>query len=190
MINGVYNRSDALRSLRLLRRLMAGIVILALIAAAGWPVYVDPPRDQLHPVDAIVVLGGAHDGREQYGLQLAEQGLAPQVVFTDAYPPSDQFMRGICDGEYSFRVSCFRPVPYQTRGEGREIARRAAAEGWTSIIAITFLPHTERARHILEKCWDGEILMAPSPTDIPPGIWAVNYVYQTAGYLRSALEGC
>lgn len=190
MNDGIYDRADAERSLRYLRRLMIGMLIFGLIAALGFPVFIDPPRDELHPVDAIVVLAGSHDGREQYALDLAEQGLAPQVVFTDAYPEWDTTVRDICKGEYSFRVTCFQPVPAQTRGEAREIARRAETEGWQSLIAVTFVPHAERARHILELCWDGEILMAPSPTEMVPGLWLTNYIYQSAGYVRSYFEGC
>lgn len=69
---------------------LSGIVGgLTAITAAGWPVYVDPVIDTPEMADAIVVLGGDHDGREEYGLSLAEQGYAPQIIFSNPYRSND-----------------------------------------------------------------------------------------------------
>ena len=45
--------------------------------------------DELQRVDAIVVLGGEHDGREDYRLNLARAGWAPTVVMSNPYDTGD-----------------------------------------------------------------------------------------------------
>lgn len=169
--------------------IVAVLVVIVAAVAALWPVYVNPKSDSPGKADAIVVLGGRHDGREELGLQLAKQGYAPQVVFSNPYR-TNAMMNRICHGGYSFRVSCFEPEPGTTRGEGREIARRAKAENWRRIIVVTFTPHVSRARYIIGKCWDGELLMVPNRENITPGDWPYNFVYQSAGYARALFENC
>ncbi|MEV5648255.1 YdcF family protein [Nocardia sp. NPDC052254] len=171
-------------------RAAAGVTVLAaVVVAALWPVYVRPRTDPPGPADAIVVLGGAHDGREEVALRLAHDGYAPQVVFSDPYDHSPLINR-ICHGGYSFRVSCFDPDPRTTRGEGRELAARAAAQGWRRVIVVTFTPHISRARYVLGKCWDGELLMVDAAPHIGVGRWAYQYLYQSTGYLKAAFEDC
>jgi hypothetical protein len=58
-------------------------------------------------------------------------------------------------------------------------------------MVVTLRPHISRARFILEKCFNGELMMVPIPTQLPLPIWAFHYVYQTAGYARAVLQpGC
>ena len=64
----------------------------------------------------------------------------------------------------------------------------AAQYGWRTVIVVTFRPHISRARFILEHCFDGELVMVASPAHISLLSWAYQYVYQTAGYLRAALQ--
>lgn len=162
---------------------------LAVLVAALWPVYVRPRTDPPAPADAILVLGGAHDGREQLGLRLAREGYAPRVLFSDPYETS-ALMNRICHGRYSFEVSCFDPSPRTTRGEGRELARRARVEGWRRVIVVTFTPHISRARYILGKCWDGELLFADPQPRLSVLRWSYDYVYQSSGYAKAFFEDC
>lgn len=173
-------------------------LIVAATAAAGWRPYVDPPQSQPSAADAIIVLGGAHDGREEYGLQLAEQGYAPRLIFSDPYGESGigaygnpDYMVELCNSTHErYTVSCFTPNPSTTRGEGREIRRLADENHWTRVLVVTFRPHVERSRYILDKCWDGDITVLESPTELPWWGWVWNYVYQTAGFVRAAFEDC
>ncbi len=170
--------------------LLLGLVVtLATAVTALWPVYVSPRTGPPDRADAILVLGGAHDGREQLGLRLARDGYAPWVVFSDPYTNSPMINR-ICHGGYSFRVTCFDPEPRTTRGEGRELARLARAHNWHRVIVVTFTPHISRARYILEKCWPGELLFADPQPDLSVARWAYDYVYQSAGYLKAYFEDC
>ncbi len=182
-------RVDSIGWVRRRWGLVAGVAVVVAAVAALWPVYVRPQVDRPARADAIMVLGGAHDGREELGLRLARDGYAPVVVFSDPYEHSPRMNR-ICHGGYSFRVECFDPEPRTTRGEGRELAARARAGGWQRVIVVTFTPHVSRARYVLGKCWDGEILMVDARPRVSIGRWAYNYVYQSAGYVKALAEDC
>ncbi|MET9488868.1 YdcF family protein [Nocardia sp. NPDC006630] len=177
--------------MRTRRRAVAVAVLLTVVAvvAALWPVYVRPQLDTPMRADAILVLGGAHDGREELGLRLAHEGFAPRVLISDPYRNSGLINR-ICHGGYSFRVECFDPNPRTTRGEGRYLALRARQEGWHRVIVVTFTPHISRARYILGKCWGGEVLMLDSHPSIGVLRWSYQYVYQSAGYAKAVFEDC
>ncbi|WP_216911619.1 YdcF family protein [Nocardia noduli] len=168
---------------------LLGGVAAVVVAAGLWPVYVRPLVDRPAPADAILVLGGAHDGREQLGLRLARDGYAPRVLFSDPYEYSARMNR-ICHGGYSFEVICFDPSPRTTRGEGRELARRAEVGKWRRVIVVTFTPHISRARYILGKCWSGEILFVDAAPGLSVARWAYDYVYQSAGYAKAFVEDC
>lgn len=165
------------------------VLVVAVAGVALWPVYVRPRTDTPAAADAVLVLGGAHDGREQLGLRLAHEGYAPRVLFSNPYENSVLVNR-ICHGGYSFEVTCFDPAPRTTRGEGRELARLARAGNWHRVIVVTFTPHISRARFILEKCWDGELLFTDPEPDLSVLRWGYDYVYQSVGYIKAFFEDC
>ncbi|WP_324194639.1 YdcF family protein [Nocardia terpenica] len=170
-------------------RIVGVLMMVAAVVVALWPVYVRPRTDAPAPADAILVLGGTHDGREELGLRLAHEGYAPRVLFSDPYGPS-ALMNRICHGGYRFEVECFDPAPRTTLGEGRELAARARAAGWRRVIVVTFTPHVSRARYILGKCWGGQILVVDPRPHLSPARWAYNFAYQSAGYVKAAFRGC
>ena len=170
------------------RLVVAFTALLAVVIAAGWPVYVHPQVDPLEPADAVVVLGGEPYARFHYGIDLAESGLAPEVVLSNSVGPDDVRIQQICDGDYSVTVSCFLPDPYSTKGEAEEIAALAEEKNWHHVIVVTYTPHLSRARFIVEQCFSGRVTMAANPTSQNIAEWAWSYVYQTAGYLKAALD--
>ncbi|MFI8971759.1 YdcF family protein [Nocardia asteroides] len=174
-----------------MRRLLvvSGALLLAVLVAtvALWPVYVSPRTDEPVRADAILILGGAHDGREQLGLRLAAEGYAPRVLVSDPYERSPMINR-ICHGGYSFEVICFDPSPRTTLGEGRELARLGA--DWTRVIVVTFTPHISRARYILGTCWPGDLLFVDPEPRLSPARWTWDYVYQSAGYVKAWFADC
>jgi uncharacterized SAM-binding protein YcdF (DUF218 family) len=184
------------RTRRIIYSLLVATIVVAGYVVALWPVYVDPVADDPAPADAIVVLGGPHfNDRVALGLQLAEEGYAPRLVVSNTddddrnHHPDDPLNR-ICDGKFAFTVACFAPDPDTTRGEGREIARRAKQEQWRRVIVVTFTPHVSRARYIIGKCFEGELLMVPVRPRISPSEWTYTYLYQSLGYLRAFFEDC
>lgn len=174
----------------LTRRLMLVVVILAAVSAfVGLPVYVFPQMDELRTADAVVVLGGNPYQRFEYGIEIAEQGYAPKVLLSNSVGPQDPRMQQICGGDYTVEVECFVPSPWSTRGEAEEIQRRAKSENWQHIIVVTYKPHLSRARYIVEQCYSGELTMIASPTHQNAVQWIESYVYQTAGYAKAVLAG-
>ncbi|APE37630.1 hypothetical protein BOX37_31015 [Nocardia mangyaensis] len=167
---------------------VSGLLLAALVVTVAlWPVYVRPRTDPPQPADAILILGGAHDGREELGLSLAAEGYAPRVLVSNPYERSPMVNR-ICHGGYSFEVICFDPSPRTTLGEGRGLARLGA--DWHRVIVVTFTPHISRARYILGTCWPGELLFVDPQPHLSPARWAWDYAYQSAGYVKAWFANC
>ena len=162
-------------------------VLVLVIALAGYPVYVNPQVDPLRKADAILVVGGAEPGpRYRYAFDLARQGWAPHLVVSDP----DRQLTGACAAHHpGFTVHCFVPDPRTTLGEARELRRLAAENHWHTVIVVTYRPHISRARYIMGKCYDGELIMSPSSTHLSVPEWAWMYVYQSAGYVKSLVAG-
>jgi hypothetical protein len=162
---------------------------LTVTAIAGLPMYVRPQADQLRHADAMLILGGFGDPRYSFGLDLAAQGWAPNLVVSHPPGASDVWERNFCGTPRPrLDLHCFVPDPPTTKGEALELRRLASQYGWRTVIVVTFRPHISRARFILEHCFDGDVVMVASPAHIPLSRWAFEYVYQTAGYVRAALE--
>lgn len=173
--------------------MMAPLAALVAFGVAGYPVYVRPQVDAVRKADAILVLGGSSSGmRYRYGLDLARQGLAPVLVLSNPYGSEEPFVNGLCKTpQEDLHIECFVPDPTTTLGEGRELRRLASERGWGTVIVVTSVPHISRARYIIGKCFDGELIMAASPTRLGPVGWTWMYLYQTAGYLKAVLQsGC
>lgn len=177
---------------RVRTRIAAALLSIVVVIATGFPIYVAPQIDPLRRADAILVLGGPVYERYPYALELALQGLAPRVVVSNPAGGHDIWLTDLCERpRYTFTVSCFIPDPATTRGEARELRRLATEQGWRTVIVVTFRPHISRARYTLEQCFDGELIMAESPAELSLTYWMWSYLYQTAGYVRSALQpGC
>jgi uncharacterized SAM-binding protein YcdF (DUF218 family) len=173
-------------------RLLASCLLLVLAAVSGFPVYVQPQIDPLRHADAVLVLGGFGENRYQFGLDLAKQGWAPNLVVSNPKGASDVWERNFCTSPPArVVVHCFVPDPPTTKGEGRELRRLASEHGWHTVIVVTFRAHISRARFILEQCFDGDLVMQASPDPVPVPRWVYEYFYQTAGYARAALQpGC
>jgi uncharacterized SAM-binding protein YcdF (DUF218 family) len=167
-------------------------VLLTAAIVGGLPVYVRPQIDQLRRADAILILGGHGEARYELGLQLQAQGWAPAVVLSNPSGPDDPEMTEFCATPHpNLQLYCFVPDPPTTKGEAKQLRRLAEQYGWRTVIVVTFRPHISRARFILERCFDGDLILVASPTHISATRWAFEYVYQTAGYLRTLLQpGC
>ncbi|AWT56792.1 hypothetical protein D806_058520 [Mycolicibacterium smegmatis MKD8] len=175
-----------------LRLLGLSVIALFLVGLLGWPVYVKPRIDSLRRADAIFVLGGTGTARYTVGLEDALSGLAPRVVFSNPLGSANIWLSDLCNHRrYDFNVSCIEPDPPTTRGEARELRRLADAEGWRSVIVVTYTPHVSRARYIIERCFHGELMFDNSDEYMSPLDWALSYLYQSAGYVRATLQsGC
>jgi uncharacterized SAM-binding protein YcdF (DUF218 family) len=175
-----------------LKRAVAALVVLVVaLGVAGYPVYVRPQTESPRQADAILVLGGtASAQRYLRGLELVELGLAPNLVLSNPYRPADPVLDGLCaQPQAGFTVRCFAPEPRTTLGEGRELRRLAAENGWRTVIVVTSTAHISRARYILGKCFGGELVMVSTPSRLSVPGWAWIYAYHTAGYVKSWIQG-
>jgi hypothetical protein len=103
-------------------------------------------------------------------------------------PMDDAVLR---DAPPQLQVGLLVPDPPTTEGEGSELRRLAEHYGWRTVIVVTIRPHISRARFILKRCFDGDLVMVASPAHLSALSWAFNYVYQTAGYVRAVVQpGC
>jgi hypothetical protein len=96
------------------------VVLTAAVGAVGALVLTRAPDDTVSHADAVIVLGGEHDGREDFGLRLAKQLSARTVVLSDPYRLNDPVVRKMClarqDG---IEVICQMPTPLTTRARRR-----------------------------------------------------------------------
>ena len=81
------------RILTAVEAIVAVVVIIVVdMTISGCLLFTNAGVDTLQRADAIIVLGGEHDGREDYGLRLAREGWASTVVISNPYGPDDAIM--------------------------------------------------------------------------------------------------
>ncbi|RZL74973.1 MAG: YdcF family protein [Rhodococcus sp. (in: high G+C Gram-positive bacteria)] len=182
-------------------RRLAILVMCALGAAAvgvaglggvGYSLYSRSHVDPMRHVDAIIVLGGDRDGREEYGIELARQGVSANVVLSQPYGRGDRKVAEFCAiQDQQFTVTCVPPQPSTTRGEALFTRDLAVQHGWNSVMVISWRYHLPRARYIFSRCFDGDIVMRPVPRDYEFSVahWEYIYLYQTVGFVKAFFQG-
>lgn len=140
---------------------------IAVAAAGGYWLLTRAPVDPLAPVDAVVVLGGQHDGREERGIELAKATGATTVLLSDPYSDDDATMRRLCGTHVGdIEVLCFVPHPSTTRGEALAARAFAQRRGWSRIVVVSWRYHLPRARIVFEQCYSRDsdaVIMRPAP---------------------------
>lgn len=166
-------------------------VMVVLNGAAGYIILGNAADSARSRVDAIVVLGGEHDGREGYGLTLARQGLASAVVLSDPYPAADPLMRRMClRRNDAVEVVCSRPDPATTRGEAIMTRRLARERNWKRILIVSWRYHLPRARLVFHQCLSATgisitVKAVPRHYVLPLWYWQYMYFYQFAGIAKA-----
>lgn len=168
-------------------------VVLVVVTASGFLLFNMAASDPLRPVDAMVVLGGEHDGRELHGLQLAQQGLAPVLLLSNPYD-DDPVMSQMCDRRIDkVEVICERPDPLTTGGEALFTHRLAAERNWHTFVIVTWRYHLPRARYVFSHCFADEphtLIMRAVPRAYDYSLldWESVYFYQFAGFVKAWAE--
>ncbi|MBY6678757.1 MULTISPECIES: YdcF family protein [unclassified Rhodococcus (in: high G+C Gram-positive bacteria)] len=173
---------------------MASLVVAGTVGlgASGYVLFTRAAEDPVTSVDAIIVLGGEHDGREEYGLDLARSGVADTVVLSDPYNSRDRRMAAWCaSGTATLTVLCPAPVPSTTRGEAIFTQRLAQQYGWSHVMVISWRYHLPRARYIFGQCFSGEVTMRAVPRSYAFSLadWEYTYLYQVAGFVKARAQG-
>ena len=150
------------------------MLALAWLIATG-VLFVWPSTDSPGRADAVVVLSGGRDRRLDPALRLMRQHVAPLLVISGTgFDPKWKKARALCaHGSQGFRVVCFDPQPYSTRGEARGIARLARQHGWRTVDVVTSRYHVFRAAMLIERCYHGRLRMigASYPWSDVPIAW-------------------
>lgn len=166
-----------------------------LIGGTGFILFSNARIDPLQRSDAVVVLGGEHDGREDYGISLARNGWAPTVVISNPYPAWDPVMKRVCgESGGGVEVICLRPFPSTTRGEAEMVRWLASRRSWTKITVISWRYHLPRARLVFWQCFsdrpDAVVMRAvPRRYDYSFLRWDYVFVYQYLGLAKALLQG-
>jgi uncharacterized SAM-binding protein YcdF (DUF218 family) len=148
---------------RWFRRLVLLALLLVVLAVASVWLFVLVRTDKPGRADAVVVLSGSNHDRLSKALQLMRAHVAPVLVLSDGARTA----RSLCRLRRPYRVLCFRPNPFSTRGEAEAIARLARARGWRTVDVVTSRYHVYRARLILRRCYHRTLRVIASE----PGPW-------------------
>jgi len=170
------------------------VLLLFVNGVSGTIFFAHARPDSLVRADAIVVLGGEHDGREAYGLKLAEQGYAHTVLMSDPYGSTDSVMKNSCRSRAGIEVICQQPVPATTRGEALMARTLAESRGWHSIIVISWRYHLPRARRIFDLCFTSPtrtVIMRDVPRAYPFSVadWQYTFLYQYGAWVKAEAQG-
>lgn len=174
---------------------MAALVILLFLnGVSGTMLFAGAKADPLKRADAIVVLSGEHDGREAYGISLAEQGYAPTVLLSTAPGPKDLTMQESCRPRPDISVICDVATPFTTRGEAIMTRHLAEKYDWKSVIVISWRFHLPRARYIFNQCFtsaDRTVIMSDVPRTYPFSVaqWQYQFLYQYGGWVKAVIQG-
>ena len=165
------------------------------VALVGLPLYVFPASDAPREVDAVYVIGPPTAPRIELAERMIEDGLSDTMVVSLNDEPADraQYPEAVevCEQPQDYTVHCDRPEPFTTRGEARWIRELIDDNAWQSVAVVTITPHITRARVIMERCWDGDVVYLDSGETLAPHYWAYMYAYQSAAFVKVALEdGC
>jgi uncharacterized SAM-binding protein YcdF (DUF218 family) len=143
-------------------RLILLVVVLVAFLAATFYLFVFPHTDRVTHADAVVVLSGGRSDRLPKGLKLVQDGVARTLVISDGralgYPQANR----LCRGGQPFKVLCFVPDPYSTRGEAESVARLARKHGWRSLVVVTSRYHVFRSRILFKRCFHGPLAVVGS----------------------------
>ncbi|HET6733667.1 YdcF family protein [Mycobacterium sp.] len=170
------------------------VIVLIDVGLAGIVLFTHAKEDQLQRADAIVVLAGEHDGREEYALRLAREGWAPTVVLSNPYLRNDTVMKEFCRPVEDVEVICGKPRTLTTRGEADMVRQLAQQRSWTKIIVVTWRYHIPRARLVFRQCYSDDrhaTVMRAMPREYQYSFlqWEFMYFYQFAGFAKAVLQG-
>jgi hypothetical protein len=159
----------------------AAVLVLALWGSLSAVLFVWPSLDPIKGVraDAILVMGGPGP-RLQVALKLAKEHAAPVMLLSVAS------VRWNCP-HFEFpgvRVECFTPAPFSTQGEARYAASQARLRGWHSLIVVSSVPQSTRARLRVKRCFDGTVKVVAARPSLAN--WAYGVIYEW-GALAKAL---
>ena len=177
------------------RRAVAGAILLLLLAAAAWSalawrIVAHPTIDAPSEVDAVYILGPV-ETRIDEALAVMDSGVAPLLLATTSVnqETGEAYATDHCGlMTDTYTVECLTPDPYTTQGEASLLAREAQTGGWDRVAVLTSTPHAARARLLMERCVDAEVLVWDYPQERSTRSWIRAAIYQTGGWVKAQLQ--
>jgi uncharacterized SAM-binding protein YcdF (DUF218 family) len=147
-----------------LKKLLIGLAVLGLVwLGFAVALFLFPQEDHPTKADAVIVLSGDRHQRFDRALQLMRAGVSKTLVVSgwpdELYPQARRY----CAHPSAYRVICFWPKPFSTRGEAREIETLARRYGWKRVVVVSSTYHLFRARMLIERCYHGKLDMVGAP---------------------------
>ncbi len=168
--------------------------LLALLAgwlAATAVLFLWPSQDSPNRADAVIVLSGRRTSRLAKGLALMRRRVAPVLVISDGWDPAWPEANKVCGQRAApFKVMCFHPSPFSTRGEAEAVSRLAAKRGWRSIVVVTSTYHVFRARMLFERCFKGRVQAVGAHDSLRVIPYAVLQEWTKLAYALTLRRGC
>jgi uncharacterized SAM-binding protein YcdF (DUF218 family) len=168
-------------------------MVVMLWAVTGLFLYVVPAVDAPRHADVLFVLAPQGD-RTRYAEQLMDQGYAGTLAISA--PRDTAGSSALCNEKRAYKTVCFDPDPVTTQGEARALQSLSEEHGWKSADVLTAQFHVTRARVLLQRCYTGDLGMIAYRQELPllvlPHVgqssWAYHYVYETAAFVKVALN--
>ena len=145
------------------RLLLAVVVVVAMVVGLTYRLFVFPVTDEPGRADAVVVFAGGDGERQDEGIRLVREGVAPVLVISDGGQPGSRQARVCRERPASLRLFCVSPDPATTRGEARMFAELAERQGWRSLVLVTSNYHVRRASLLLHRCYGGQVRRVATP---------------------------
>ncbi|WP_062527432.1 ElyC/SanA/YdcF family protein [Demequina rhizosphaerae] len=178
-----------------MRIVLVMLAAMGVFGVVGTPLYVLPASDEPRAADAVYVIGPPTDARIELAESMIVDDLAGTMVVSLSEDPDERAEMPLatraCEEARDYPVLCSQPAPFTTRGEARWLRDLVDDEGWESVAVVTVTPHLTRTRVIFERCWDGDLAYVDSGERLSPVLWAYQYLYQSAAFIKVAGEdGC
>jgi uncharacterized SAM-binding protein YcdF (DUF218 family) len=156
-----------------------------LLTLATGRLFVWPATDRPQGVDAVVLFAGGRGERLLAAERLMAEGLAPNLVIPNGMAPEWPAGNRACSDALPYEVHCPRPEPDTTRGEARVIASLAQQQGWKRVMVVTSSYQLSRARLLLGRCLDGEVLAVPAQPQLSALEWVQRVGHEWLGWIRA-----
>ncbi|MCP5026111.1 MAG: YdcF family protein [Actinomycetia bacterium] len=162
-----------------------GLVGIAFLVVT-WRLFISPAPADLTAAqaDAVVVFDGGGPRVAEALRLIIDEGVSDTLVVSRNTEPGLPFQAHfeLCDNGNPIPANCFQPEPRTTRGEAQYVAALAEREGWDTIVLVTSTDQMVRARMMIERCWDGEVLA----TDVGHNQWAsLRAAYEWGAMLKA-----
>ncbi len=174
------------------KKILALVVLLGIaLYALGAVLFLMRDDDELGaPADAVVVLGGSSE-RIPTALELIADGVAPVLVISEDDIGGERARICAEGGIEGAELICFRGEPFSTRGEARHIGELARERGWDRIIVVTSRFHLFRAKRLIERCTDVDLVMRAGEAEpIGTNLGAIPTEWAKLLLAETARRGC